>query len=65
MGSFQRPFQYKKLLLPTKIFAGLVICVLATSLFSFSRAVNFIFFHIRILHCTVVLVCMKKMMIIL
>ena len=65
MGSFQRPFHYKKLLLPTKIFAGLVICVLATSLFSFSRAVNFIFFHIRILHCTVVLVCMKKMMIIL
>ena len=27
-----------------KIFAGLVICVLATPLFSFSRAVNFILF---------------------
>ena len=40
-----------------KIFAGLVICVLATSLFSFSRAMNFILiFHILILHCTVVLV---------
>ena len=41
----------------TKIFAGLVICVLVTSSFSFSRAVNFIFLNILILHCTVVLVC--------
>ena len=28
----------------TKTLAGLVICVLVTSLFSFSRVVNFIFF---------------------
>ena len=44
----------------TIIFSGLVICVLATSLLFFSRVVNYLFFHILILHCTVVLVCKIK-----
>ena len=42
---FSNHFITKSCYYQTKIFAGLVICVLATSLFSFSRAVNFIFSH--------------------
>ena len=55
---FSDHFITKSCYYQAKIFAGLVICVLATSLFSFERAVNLILiFHILILHCTVVLVC--------
>ena len=52
----------------TKICAGLVICVLAISLFTFSRAENFFFFsHTYFsLHSSInILVCEKKIMIIL
>ena len=38
---FRDNFLTKRCYYQTEIFAGLVICVLVTSLFSFSRAVNF------------------------
>ena len=54
---FNDHFITKSCYYQTKICSGLVICVLAISLFTFSRAENFFFFfHILIFHCTVALI---------
>ena len=45
MGSFQWPFHYKKLLLSNKNIAGLLICVLATSLLVFQGQCIIFFWH--------------------
>ena len=65
---FNDHFITKSCYYQTKICSGLVICVLAISLFTFSRAENFFFFsHTYFsLHSSInILVCQKKIMIIL
>ena len=60
MGSFQWPFHYKKLLLSNKNICWATYLCSCDLFVSFSRAVNYIFFLILILHCTVVLVSKIK-----
>ena len=60
MGSFQWPFHYKKLLLSNKNICWATSLCSCDLFVSFSRAVNYIFFRILIVHCTVVLVYKTK-----
>ena len=65
VGSFHWPFHYKKLILSNKNICWDTYLCSCHLFVSFSRAVNYIFFHILILHCKVVLVYKKKIMMIL
>ena len=56
MSSFQWLFHHRKLLLSDKNICLATYLCSCDPFVSFSRAVNYIFFHILILHCTVVLV---------
>ena len=60
---FSNHFITKSFYYQTKLFAGLVICVLAASLFSFSRAVNIIFSHTYSLLYSSISVQEKKMLV--